>query len=99
MSDFEIVWVKWLKNAMTFAADRAAEEDRTAAKGGGSGAEVALFLLRMSRNKSTSVVFYRNKIIPAESFYSHCTQKRPRIVAAIKNQNKSVLLMLAPLLV
>ena len=65
-----------MKNTIIFAADRAAEGDRTAAKGGGSGAEVALFLLRMSRNKLTSVGFCRTKIIPAENFYSPPHQKR-----------------------
>ena len=67
-----------IENAMIFAADRAAEGDRSAAKGGGSGAEVALFLLRLSRNNLTSVSFCRDKIISAENFYPYRTKSALR---------------------
>lgn len=42
-------------------------------------AEVALFLLRLNRNKLTSVDFYRNKIIPAEDFLFSLHQKAAAI--------------------
>ena len=62
-----------------FAAGRAAEGDRSAAKGGGSGAEIALLQLRKT-NLSLSV-FCCDKIISAENFYSRRTKQALRGVA------------------